>query len=70
MTIAFSLNALDDGRVQARFTVEGDHGAFTDALILPSQADWGALADADRQAQAQARYDAWYAMVTAPPDGG
>ena len=47
------------------FTIEKDGLSFTDAIVLPD--DHG-MTDAEIEAMKQARFDAWYAIVTAPVD--
>lgn len=49
--------------IKIDFTIEKDGMTFSDAIVLPD--DHG-LSDADIEAMKQARFDAWYAIVTAP----
>lgn len=49
--------------IKIEFRVEKDGLAFADAIHLPG--DHG-LSDEEIEAMKQARFDAWYALVTAP----
>lgn len=51
--------------IKIDFTIEKDGLTFADAIVLPD--DHG-LTDAQIEAMKQARFDAWYAVVTAPSD--
>ena len=64
--ITFDINIFDDGRCQAKFSIKSDMGTYTDALIYPSNADWLAVPMEDRRAEAQGRFDRWYALITTP----
>lgn len=47
------------------FTITQGEFTFTDAIVLPD--DHG-MTDAEIEAMKQARFDAWYAIVTAPQE--
>ena len=49
--------------ITIQFEMTQDDKVFRDAIVLPD--DHGML-DAEIEAMKQARFDAWYAVVTAP----
>lgn len=51
--------------IKIDFTIEKDSLSFTDAIVLPDDHD---MTDAEIEAMKQARFDAWYAIVTAPSE--
>lgn len=48
------------------FTIERDGRSFTDAIYY-TVAEWEALTDAEVEANREARFAAWLAIVTTPP---
>lgn len=51
--------------IKIEFTVIRDEYELRDAIVLE---DNHGLSDEDIEAMKQARFDAWYAVVTAPQD--
>lgn len=57
---------LEDGRIADQFQIGTEPFVFHDALVM-MPADYEKLAPEEIEAMKQARYDNWYAIVTAPP---
>lgn len=69
----FTVTTRGDGTVEAKFTLlqnsDGQTcGPFNDAIVMDA-ADWNAMLADQQSALAQARYDSYYTIVTAPQDG-
>ena len=57
---------LDDGRLADEFEIGTEPYILSDALVMRPE-DYALLSEEDIAAMKQARYDNWYAIVTAPP---
>ena len=58
---------LDDGRLADEFEIGTEPFVLKDALVI-MPADYEALTPDEIAAMKQARYDNWYAVVTAPQE--
>ena len=61
-----AIKLLPDGFLSDSFQIGEDPYVLKDALIVPVSY-YDALTPDEVQAMKQARYDNWYAIVTAPP---
>lgn len=61
-----AIKHLDDGRIADEFEIGTEPYLLKDALVM-QPADYEALTPDEIAAMKQARYDNWYALVTAPP---
>lgn len=61
-----AIKYLDDGRIADEFQIGEEPHILSDALVM-MPADYDALSADEIAAMKQARYDNWYAIVTAPP---
>jgi len=59
---------LEDGRLADEFEIGPEPYVLKDALVM-RQEDYALLTADEIAAMKQARYDNWYAVVTAPPAG-
>lgn len=57
---------LEDGRLADEFEIGTEPYVLKDALVM-APADYEALTPDEIATMKQARYDNWYAIVTAPP---
>jgi len=57
---------LEDGRMADQFQIGDEPYVLKDSLVM-MPADYEALTPEEIAAMKQARYDNWYAIVTAPP---
>ena len=57
---------LEDGRLADEFEIGTEPYVLKDALVM-QPADYEALTPDEVAAMKQARYNNWYAVVTAPP---
>ncbi len=57
---------LEDGRLADEFEIGTEPFVLKDALVM-MPAEYEALTPDEVAAMKQARYDNWYAVVTAPP---
>jgi hypothetical protein len=61
-----AIKYLEDGRIADDFEMGNEPHVLKDALVM-LPADYEALTADEIAAMKQARYDNWYAIVTAPP---
>jgi hypothetical protein len=57
---------LEDGRMADEFKIGTEPYVLSDALVMRPE-DYALLTADEISAMKQARYDNWYAIVTAPP---
>ena len=57
---------LEDGRMADEFEIGTEPYVLSDALVMRPE-DYALLTPDEIAAMKQARYDNWYAIVTAPP---
>jgi hypothetical protein len=60
-----AIKYLEDGRVADEFEIGAEPHVLKDALVM-SPAEYDALTPEEIVAMKQARFDSWYAIVTAP----
>jgi hypothetical protein len=61
-----AIKYLEDGRIADEFRIGEEQYVLSDALVM-TPAEYEALTADEIAAMKQARYDNWYAIVTAPP---
>jgi hypothetical protein len=61
-----AIKVLEDGRIADEFEVGTEPYVLKDALVM-RVSDYDALTPDEIAAMKQARYNNWYAIVTAPP---
>jgi hypothetical protein len=61
-----AIKILEDGRIADEFEIGEEPHVLKDALVM-RVSDYDALTPDEIAAMKQARYDNWYAIVTAPP---
>lgn len=63
---AMGIVYLEDGRIADEFRIGAEPYVLSDALVMRPE-DYALLSPNEIEAMKQARYDNWYAIVTAPP---
>ena len=61
-----TIKQLEDGRVSDDFEIGTESLVLKDAIVMLPE-DYAALTPDEIVAMKQARYDKWFAIVTAPP---
>lgn len=62
-----AIEIMEDGWIRDAFEIGNPPLVFKDALIMRSE-EYESLTPEEIQARKQARYDNWYAIITAPPE--
>ena len=63
-----AIKMLEDGRIADEFEIGEEPYILKDALVM-RVSDYDSFTPEQIAAMKQARYDNWYAIVTAPPAG-